>query len=533
VATLAQELGETPEIFQWSTFVALPPRLQAALVVPRPRLCFACLAAGYHAALFSVSLLETCPIHGTPLVERCHCGALFHATLHSAADYGMAGSCRCGRLHFFTRETCRQPTLAPEMTRVLDPLAAWLQALSGLIRPALVEAALRQRAPGSVEWLAATAGKLGLAYPACLRPLDCPSTPMSTTLCMSSSSAATQTRSSPWQAAPDVAVLYRSLARFMASGDPLEIGEMVRCRHQAWQAFTAMLWARAVEPGVEQRRWPDRRPPEEGTADQLAEMVKAGCLVRGAEGVDTQACCWLAGHAARVALGALWGDAQARAIKAVRSGIAEWDNAWPCTSWDDCAWLARATPDGLRLAAPIMADWPAPAPRRSKAARQAAHNARQQARRDRMRGACSDACLTWSPEAGWDVIEAATPADGDLRRRRLLGLKNGRPWFWLYRSADGRFVARWEHARLQVLAATPGTALEGLRRCALDYRRVCQAVLPIACSLPVVAPEPMDARLVADYRYFVAVVRIQKRFWREAAMLAGAARYYQRAQALG
>ncbi|OXJ22520.1 hypothetical protein CFB82_40405 [Burkholderia sp. HI2714] len=41
----------------------------------------------------------------------------------------------------------------------------------------------------------------------------------------------------------------------------------------------------------------------------------------------------------------------------------------------------------------------------------------------------------------------------------------------------------------------------------------------------------MDPRLTADYRYFVAVIRYQKGFWRDAAVLADAARYYQRTQA--
>ncbi len=101
VTAFARLLGEPPEVFRWSTLGALPSWLSAALVVPQPRLCFACLAAGYHTALFSIALLDVCPIHGMPLVERCHCGATFHATLHSLADYAAAGSCRCGRLHFF------------------------------------------------------------------------------------------------------------------------------------------------------------------------------------------------------------------------------------------------------------------------------------------------------------------------------------------------------------------------------------------------------------------------------------------------
>lgn len=59
-----------------------------------------------------------------PLVGRCYCGAPFHTTLRSIVDFGTAGACRCGRLHFFTRETCRRPILAPELTHAFDSVAA-------------------------------------------------------------------------------------------------------------------------------------------------------------------------------------------------------------------------------------------------------------------------------------------------------------------------------------------------------------------------------------------------------------------------
>jgi hypothetical protein len=74
VAALARALGDPPSAFGWSTLDALPaPRI--TLAEPQPRVCLACLASGYHSALFSVALLGACPIHHTPLVDRCRCGA--------------------------------------------------------------------------------------------------------------------------------------------------------------------------------------------------------------------------------------------------------------------------------------------------------------------------------------------------------------------------------------------------------------------------------------------------------------------------
>ncbi len=61
----------------------------------------------------------------------------------------------------FTHETCRRPKLAPETTRALDPVAAWLDALAGLIRSARLDEALGQPAPGGMEWVIAAAQALG------------------------------------------------------------------------------------------------------------------------------------------------------------------------------------------------------------------------------------------------------------------------------------------------------------------------------------------------------------------------------------
>lgn len=553
VRAFANELGESPAAFRWATLEALPAPLRTALVVARPRLCLACLSAGYHAALFSVGLLETCPIHGLRLVDCCYCGAPFHTTLRSIADFGTAGSCRCGRLHFFTRETCRRPTLAPELTCAFEPVVAWLEAMSALIRPARLDDALLRRAPDSVRWLVSTACTLGVAYPQCLRPVA-PTTPValirhSASWCgtadrQPSPRLTEDDRQSYWRASATTTV-YRALARhirrhlacdgrqwvarFVSSSDPIVIGEQVRASDRARRAFADMLWAHTIEAEVEQRRWPDR-PPAYGKVARFTPHGVAGSEVRGAQGLATSARGWLEGHAARVNLTAVWQAAETRAMAAAGSGIAAWD---PMTrDATDCErlWLARATPDSLCFAAPVTEGWLA-LPRVDKADRRTRDAARRHERQAAKWAACRGARLSWSEEAGWHVIDAIVSADGDLRRR-LPGVKERRPWCWLYRAADGRIVARWDQARLQVLAATPKAAITTRRRCSRDYGRICQVDLPVKRPIPLVEPEPMDAELTADYRYFVATIRCQKGFWREAAVLADAARHYQRSQAL-
>jgi hypothetical protein len=97
---------------------------------------------------------------------------------------------------------------------------------------------------------------------------------------------------------------------------------------------------------------------------------------------------------------------------------------------------------------PVTSSWLGP-PHVDKCLRRARHIAQQQTRFESMWSGARGACLTWSQSGGWQVVDALTPANRDVRHRRLLGLSDGRPWYWLYRSVDGQFVARWENARLR------------------------------------------------------------------------------------
>src|SRR5690242_3518242 len=109
-------------------------------------------------------------------------------------------------------------------------------------------------------------------------------------------------------------------------------------------------------------------------------------------------------------------------------------------------------------------------------------------------------------------------------RRRLLGQEDGRAWCWLYQTGDGRFVARWDNARLQVLAATPRAAIIALRRGASEYQRICRTALPLATRAPILTSCPTEARITADYLHIVAVARYTDGFWRDARKLVATAR---------
>ncbi|MEO6321037.1 MAG: hypothetical protein ABIR56_10165 [Polaromonas sp.] len=164
---LASALGEAPAVFRGSHFGLLAPWLRF-VVTPGFRLCLPCLEEGYHSALFSLRLLNICPIHGTPLLAQCHCGRPFKDRL-SPADLLRAGSCACYRLAYFTPEACRCPVMPARLTRVFDPVIDWLEQLSGLIRPApwREEYARSGDNPVWLSLLFEWSESLGLAYPTC------------------------------------------------------------------------------------------------------------------------------------------------------------------------------------------------------------------------------------------------------------------------------------------------------------------------------------------------------------------------------
>lgn len=454
VTAFASELGEAPDVFRWPTLSALPFWLRQAVASPHPRLCFPCLSTGYHTALFSLWPLDCCPIHGTPLVSSCHCGAPFNATLRRAADYGTAGSCLCGRLHFFTRETCRRPTLPASATRALDPVATWLDSCCALAHPPLLDEVLGRHTPGCLNWLAVSTRSLGVQWPSCFHTLARSTLQLQTVYQCSIPeriSSCVHARSAPpgpehparafWVDTPEV-VVYRAFARhirrhvapgstqivgeFIASCDPLAIGQRIRSDVRALRAFTDMLWSRAIEPGVELRRWPYRKPPLD-VIGTIRPCIRDGWHVQAENASQAQAG-WIASHAARVTLGAVWQEAALRAALVARTGIADWSDTDLLVPWPRCVWLARATSVESCLVA-WQSTATMDAPRQTRTERREAHvRALIQRRRDWLADH-SGACLTCTLDTGWTVSESCAPADFDLRRRRVLGFAGERLWF--------------------------------------------------------------------------------------------------------
>jgi hypothetical protein len=73
----------------------------AELFGNRVRICPICASWGFHSALYSLSFLRTCPLHGrTELLDRCSCGRPYSDDLSSALR--SPGKCECGKPFLLT-----------------------------------------------------------------------------------------------------------------------------------------------------------------------------------------------------------------------------------------------------------------------------------------------------------------------------------------------------------------------------------------------------------------------------------------------
>ena len=500
---LACALGEAPAVFRGSHFGALAPWLRF-VVTPGFRLCVPCLEEGYHSALYSLRLLNTCPIHGTPLLARCRCGRPFKDRL-SPADFARASSCACYQLLYFTPEACRCPTMPASLPRVLDPVIDWLEQLSRLIKPApWREHARRGENPAWLSLLVECSESLGLAYPACFaKPVQATrrifTVDASAPIPGVSKTAAVPAmempaRSSYWTDSP-ATWTYRAMSRhlrrhvvrrqsgqgvmlFNALADLQHLADLLRTDRSALSALAEMLWTLRMEPQAHARRWPYRNPWRSG-ADPFHGRLAPASMVPSRDALPGAPCPltpagrhWIEYHAAGHVMVALWREALAQASRIASTGRSGWNlAAHDCSS--RCDWSAQVQQDGSLRFRGLSADTVGLSERPSldKSARSDAWHQTQQDRRQHLLAVCTGPCLSWTARDGWHVTAAARPAAQAWRRHRLLGVTGARPQFWLFE--DGaRFTARLCSVRLQAFGATPGSAIDALRKCVPQYIRL-------------------------------------------------------------
>lgn len=501
---LAHALGEPLEVFRWAHLGALPSWMRS-LVAPGFRVCLACLDEGYHSALFSLRLLQDCPIHNRPLLERCHCGRAFPDKL-STADLNLRGCCPCGQFTFFTPEVCRVPSLTAQRTQALDTVVQWLDQLSRVVR----SSSWRELAPLTREESARRrvweiSGALGLAYPHSLARESEPPPPA----WHSSNHAQTQVlprqavqirhrtpappRPTYWADTPANHV-YKSVSRYLRKHG-VRHGELWGKQFQSppdgdqsclpcgnlevEPAWIEWVWAQRVEPQACDRRWPYRPPGPDLIYPLYGRLAPASLYacpftLRGASiSPHSPLHIWLEYQAAGFTLLQLWRSAHFQAQAAAVHALSE--GATPVL--EPCDWSTAQQPDGHWLFighAPAINSTPVGWPRLplpNKVVREYALQAAQEKTWAAVLSECVGPCLTWNPQAGWTVSQAAQPSVRPCRRLRLLGLPGKKPVFWLFEVGD-RFVARMCSAKLQVFGGTPKEAITALRKWYPSFQRM-------------------------------------------------------------
>jgi len=557
---LARWLGESPEVFRWA-HLGFMPTWSRFLFTPGLRICRQCAAAGYHSALLSLRLLNRCPIHGTPLHQLCRCGRYFSESL-TAFGYRHAGSCVCGQLAFFTRETCRQPTIDPAVTHAFEPVVQWLERVAQLIRPKVTPIGWQR--PWDHAWLTLLpqwGRALGFGYPSFfIQPPEVHrrvlsvsesgrflnsgngaplSGPQRRKLQSPDSRSDRTSTASYWSTGPGTWV-YRSMARylrrhvvresdrwvaeFQGSGNPLHIAQLLRSGRHALSSYADMLWSRRIESGIEDRRWPYRKvstPPTKPipAANLLHERIglTPGPGREPAKPLSAASRSWMEYQIAGTTLLALWHDAMVKAATAASTGLARWEEDTDDT--DLCDWVAIRQPDaGLRfLTLSIERRWLQALPRTEKSQRQRRAQQDQERRRRTLQDACRGACLTWTPREGWSVVESYEPnTPTACQRHRLLGIQSVRPLFWIFTSGE-LFVARLSAYRLQATAQTPKEAIEALRQCVRQYARTygTQHLGDVRKPIPpVVSLKKVDELAELEHRLAVEKARNDMGFWR-------------------
>lgn len=555
-SALARCIGEPHHRFRWSHLGRLP-KATRFLVRDVMRICPACAVGGYHSVMFSIALLERCPVHGCELLDRCRCGKPFDGRIDRGV-LELPGHCTCGKLAFFSQETCRRPTLAPEATAPLRPIARWLDRLSTVSRPWTSDREVQRAHDAAfLRWLPRWCQELELGYPDCFVSLTSRApghvTTASKQLSGSAPSKPRRRVKAPipetddekekhllWQDEP-ATTAYRAMARhirrhvargaepyaisFLAKPEPLQMAATMRSDRAAMVAFADLLFTGSMQPQAELYRWPYREIDPVPCYSYVLHAIEPALAESGREkqqGLTDGGRVWLHYHAGEALMMQAWHRGQRAALWAVHSGIADWrSDALACPT----TWATAIVSGRLRFVSMSDlsgVDWTL---RRSdKSARCRAAGDSHRARQADVMAACRGPCLTWSEREGWRVLESARPSSDLPKRHRLLGVADRRPTFWIFRWNAGFAVRSCEH-RVQALGETTQEAIDALRTAMRQHQRQYPDPPP-ARRPPLIRPEPARPELWRYYETRIWTLRYSFGFLRSAEHLQDAVADY-------
>lgn len=503
IGNLSALLGEDKETFNLSTLSCLNQSWRF-LAHPNLRICIDCLNQGFHSTFFSLRLLAECPIHRTKLRATCSCGRPF-PSLISSSYFLTPHCCPCGGTLFFSKETCRRPTLSANETAAFTPIFEWLSKISTCFRPSFGDG--DEMRLYETEWLEGAARwseHLNLEYPDAFDKFQGPS--MRQVITSSSGRLQNQYRRCPdhgdkprvlddsrnWRIKAPSLLTYLAMSKyirkhvsrrtdywvskFAQTRDAVKIAELLKKSTEAKIAFTEMLWARHVEDTVQWRRWPYRRPGGSVNWRIFCEFHAKGVSVATGnvltEREEKFKCTrdWVEYHSTEAFLLAVWRAAWDQTERCAASGIADWCEI-EMSVQTQMSWLSTFDPNDPTKSRFILEADPvgrlpvlfhSNANERKVKARELA-----KASTDLVSSACKVPCLTWTEGDGLHVREGTTPVSG-YRTHKVLFKEGYHAKGWLFQ-VRGHYVLRLIDIRLQVFGETPKEAFEAMRHCVKNH----------------------------------------------------------------
>lgn len=484
VKMVAKSLGEPLSGFSdFAAFHQLPIWLYPFISARDLRWCSACLEAGFHSLLMSLRLIEKCPIHGIPLIEKCPgCGG--SVSMRTRGLVVQSNICRCGKFWNFNANVIRQPTLDRKDIAPWTPVEKWLVKVRGMCC-FLSNAGVHSRQT-QMALIDRGCRDLGVELPTCfIRDSEFWSTNDALArwgiyrACSGNLNNIRPAASERISTTSPQVCVYRAMGRHLRrhglpnpdkwilelveNRNPMTFAMEMEEHRKKRIAFSEMIWTRLLEPHAYIRRWPTRAAPNY-FADQHRtplELFFSERLSGRGEKASSHVNQWLNYHTMAMRSLLAWGDAVRQTQNSINKSWADWSTNIDSLS-SRIAWFSLPKENGCQLVGYLCdiniasLDFPL--------SKQLKLPDRYLAKKYFPSGKC----LEWDLLRGWSASRGIQPKSGDgAKLVRLLhaGVKTK---CLIYKN-KGRFVARLEDGSIQTTGDSPRDALNLLRRAVIQY----------------------------------------------------------------
>lgn len=516
LSELARLIEEPLENFEFSDSRFMPICWQF-LFTQENAFCETCLSMGYHTRLFSLKLLNKCPIHDEPLHVDCACMTK-HGERVDAISLRSPNTCHCGRLSYFDTSQLHRSQHHFVDTEKLKPIVRWLESLSRIY----VASYMNSKCDDIYEsdWLTRLQdlSKMhGFSYPSAFikHQVSHYRWAYKTQSIEFRTNEKQPKRNSKvdydfyWNISNFHPVdVFKAIARHMRKhvarrseywvrkfqklATPEEIAGLIRSNYEAKLAFTELIWSTCLESTAKYRRWENRKSYYEGNYRYVCKLSEILARTRAKLTLDLKAVNltneWVSMHMFGVFCLALWKQAE----KMVEDGIDRNRALW-YTSRIDLTNLFLITASKVanenRTEFTFYVDEPLSLPVRSKSTkeeRDLRYQDQLEKKRKRIRAAGSGLCLSWSKREGWHTAQSGILLS-DWKPRKVLVHGKQSIDAVLYRS-QGQYVLQLLDYKLQVLSTEFSDLFELMRSRFSDYCKLNQISLRDKKMKPEVEP---------------------------------------------